>query len=282
MPFDSGPSLVQASAWIAAFRGRSVVVKLGGESLTKRSSVDRIARQIKVMTDCGLRCLIVHGAGVQVDDACIERGILPDKVGGRRVTTPEVLEVLIEVLGDLNKALCCELERHGLATQGMLEEVHKAIRCTRRPPSEREGRLVDWGEVGDISGVDVSLLSQDRIPVLPSLAWAADGPKNANADSCSSNLAVAVKAAKLIFATSTPGVMRSMDDAGPISEVSSAEVRSLLDSGIATGGMKAKLEECLRAVRGGVEQVHILSSREPYGMLREIFTDEGVGTLIRA
>lgn len=282
MPFDNGPSLVQASAWIAAFRGRSVVVKLGGESLTKRSSVDRIARQIKVMTDCGLRCLIVHGAGVQVDQACIERGIIPDKVGGRRITTPEVLEALVEVLSDLNKALCSELERHGLETQGMSEGVHKAILCRRRPPTKREGRLVDWGEVGDITGVDISLLSSVKIPVLPSLAWSADGPMNANADSCSSNLAISVKAAKLIFATSTPGVMRSMEDAGPISEVSSREVQSLLDSGIATGGMKAKLEECLKAVKGGVEQVHILSSREPHGMLREIFTDEGVGTLIRA
>jgi acetylglutamate kinase len=282
MPFEHGPSLVQASSWIAAFRGRSVVIKVGGEALTKRSSVDRIARQIKVMTDCGLRCLIVHGAGVQVDEACKAKGITPEKIGGRRVTSPEVLEVLVHVLADLNASLCRELAQHGLATQGMDEGVQKAILCTRRPPTEKDGKLVDWGEVGDISGVDVSVLAQDRIPVLPSLAWAEDGPKNANADSCSSHLAIAVKAAKLIFVTATPGVMRSMDDAGPISEVSADEAKKLLDSGIATGGMKAKLEECLRAVRGGVEQVHILGSREPFGMLREIFTDEGVGTLIRS
>ena len=282
MPFENGPSLVQASTWIAAFRGRSVVVKVGGEALTRRSSVDRIAKQIKVMSECGLRCIIVHGAGVQVDDACLKRGITPDKVGGRRITTPEVLEVLVDVLGELNASLCSELQGLGLKTQGMTEGVQKAILCTRRAPSEREGRLVDWGEVGDITGVDSSLLSADAIPVLPSLAWAEDGPKNANADSCSARVAIAVKAAKLIFVTSTPGVMRSMEDAGPISEVSAQEARKLLDSGIATGGMKAKLEECLRAVEGGVEQVHILGSREPFGLLRELFTDEGVGTLIRA
>lgn len=280
MTFETGPLLVQASRWIKAFWGRSVVIKVGGETLERRAALDRIVKQVAVLEDCGLNPILVHGAGVQLDQACRERGIEIVKVGGRRVTSPEVLEALVDILKELNGGLCQLLEDQGRKAVGMRDGIHEAVRCVRREPSEREGRTVDWGEVGDITEVKAELLFRGGIPVLPSLGVAPDGLKNINADSCASHAALAVGAFKLLFLTSTPGVMRSLDDEGPISEVSAAAAEELIRAGAIQGGMKAKLEESFRALNGGVRQVHILSGRDPYGILREIYTDEGVGTLI--
>jgi acetylglutamate kinase len=281
MTFETGPLLVQASRWIKAFWGRWVVIKVGGETLERKAALDRIVRQVRVLEDCGLRPVLVHGAGVQLDQACRERGLEIVKVGGRRVTTPETLEALVDVLTVLNRDLCALLTEEGLHPRGMDQGIHQAIRCIRRAPSEREGRIVDWGEVGDVVDVDRTLLMADGLPVLPSLGVAPDGFKNINADSCASHAALAVGAFKLLFLTSTPGVMRNLDDEGPISEIDAASAEQLIQEGRIQGGMKAKLEESFKALEGGVRQVHILSGRDPYGILREIYTDEGVGTLIR-
>jgi acetylglutamate kinase len=278
---EKGPYLVQAAPWIQAFAGRYVVVKIGGETLERPAAVEKIARQIAVLRACGIKPVVVHGAGVQMDQHCRDRGIPIEKVAGRRITTPEVLGVLVEVLGDLNSQLCLSLKSQGLEAWGMAEGVDQAIRCTRRPPSEKEGALVHWGEVGDITDVDASMITRPEIPVLPSLGHAPDGPKNINADSCAARIGMAIQAVKLVFLTSTPGVMRDMDDDGPISEIDAETMESLLREGRIKGGMQAKLEESFRALKGGVEQVVILSGREPFGLLREIYTDEGVGTLIR-
>lgn len=280
MTQESGPSLVQASGWIEEFRDARVVVKIGGELIARPTALHRIVHQIGVLKRCGLRLTLVHGAGVQLDQACRARGIETIKVGGRRVTSPETLAVLLEVLHGLNSSLCQLLRAEGLECEGMDAGIQEAIRCTRRPPSEREGRMVDWGEVGDIVGVDTDRLSRGPMAVLPSLGIAPDGPKNINADGCASAAAIALGAVKVLYLTTTPGLMRDLNDPGPISEADAATVRELIETGVATGGMKAKLEEALKAIAGGVKQVHILSGRDPHGLVREIYTDEGVGTLI--
>ncbi len=283
---EHGPSLQEASKWVQELRGQLVLVKVGGEMLASRAILNRLAKQIPVLVRVGLRPILVHGAGVQVDGECRSRGIEIVKHGGRRVTTPETLGVLVEVLHGLNQNIITCLKAEGIEAFGMDEEVQRSVVCLRRPQTEVDGVKVDWGMVGDVQRVDPSALIQDgpwRVPVLPSLGTDEHGEfVNVNADSAASLAACSLGVAKLLLLTGAPGVMGSVDDAGPISQMTAADAHQLIDRGIAKAGMKAKLEESLRALEGGVPAVHILSGKEQHTLLRELFTDEGCGTLISA
>jgi acetylglutamate kinase len=277
---DLGPNLLQSARWIERHQGRRVVVKLGGVMLQEPSALRALAAQIAIVRQVGMRPIVVHGAGVQVDRMCAERGVEVIKHGGRRATSSEVREILVEASAALNALLIREIELAGASAEGMEAGVHTRVACRRRPPQEIGGEMVDFGWVGDLTGFDPGV-PEAPIPVLPSLAVDENGEIcNANADGVAGAAARGSGAEKLIFLTTAPGVMRSMHDDGPISTMTSLEARELIETGAAEGGMKAKLEEALRALEGGVRMVHIVSGREPHTLLRELFTDEGSGTLI--
>lgn len=287
MILERGPSLIEAAGWIEQFRDQIVVVKLGGELLDRPSVLERLVPQLVVMAQCGLRPIVVHGGGLQIDAACRARGVAVHKVGGRRITTPDALAVLVEVIGELNELILSKLAARGVPAKGMAHGVQQAVHCTRRPPTAfPDGSVVDWGEVGDVQDVDATLLVGEPnrrwvVPVLGSLGTLEDGSTvNVNADTVASRAAISTGAAKLIFLTYVRGVMLDMNDAGPVSTMSVQQARDLIQSEVAKGGMKAKLEECLAALDGGVPKVHIMSGTEPFTLLRETFTDEGCGTLI--
>lgn len=278
---EPGPSLEQSAKWIAAFRDQTVVVKLGGELLLNPGSVDRLTRQIAVLRQCGLRPVIVHGAGKQVDAACEAAGIPIQKVNGRRVTDRATRDIVVQVLGELNHTLVQKLAQHGVPAQGMAGFTGQwPVQATKRPPvAQADGSSVDFGYVGDITSVQEP--AADMTIVLPSLGHDPDlGILNINADTLATGVAVGLHAVKLVFLTGVSGVMRHLDDAGPISTMSADETRQVLATPAIQGGMRAKLEETLRALDGGVEKVHIISGKEPHTLLREVFTDEGCGTLI--
>lgn len=283
---DRGPGVVEAAPYIEAFRDRIVVVKLGGELLDGGPVVDRILPQVVVLYRCGLRPLIVHGGGKQVDAACRARGIEPEKHRGRRVTTPEVRDVLVDVIGkQLNGRIVERLAAHDVPAVGFAEGVADAVRATRREPTVEDGESVDWGEVGDVTGIDTAPLHAHAgswaIPVLPSLGTSDDGALlNVNADAVAVRVAAATDAAKLVMMTGVAGIVDSARAAGPISQLTASRARQLIDEGIIAGGMRAKVEEALRALQLQVPRVHILGGREPSTLLREIFTDEGCGTLV--
>lgn len=275
---DFGPSLEEAAPWIERHRGSRVVVKIGGEILAQPRLVDRIASQTAVLRQVGILPLVVHGAGVQVDEECRRRGVEILKIGGRRVTTEGALEAAQTVLTQLNSGLVAALKKHGADAKGMEAQVHSWVRCRRRNPTVVDGQSVDWGFVGDIQSVE---LENGSLAVLPSLGVDETGHVvNVNADAVAAHTAIAAQAAKIVYLTGAPGVMMSMDDDGPISQMDASTGRHLIEDGVVIGGMKAKLEESLRALNGGVKAVHIVSGREPYALLRELFTDEGCGTLI--
>ena len=262
-----------------------MVVKLGGELLDGGPVVERILPQIVVLYRCGLRPLVVHGGGRQVDEACKARGITPVKHHGRRVTTPEVRDVLVEVAADLNRAIVERLRRDDVPAIGFDDGVMDAVSVSRRAATEVAGEMVNWGEVGDVTGINPSVLQGGSgvwaVPVLPSLGRAEDGALlNVNADAVASHLAAELDAAKLVLLTGVQGVMQGFDSAGPISQITTSAAQDLVREGVIAGGMRAKVEEALRAMRRGVPRVHIISGREPYTLLREIFTDEGCGTLV--
>ncbi len=283
MVADRGPSLQQAAPYIARFRGQTVVVKLGGE-LQVGPVLARIVPQLAVLAHCGLRPVVVHGGGKQIDQRCAERGIEIQKVGGRRITSPAVMEVVASVVGEtLNQQIIELLAAEGIQGRGHADGVTRGVRCRRRPPRDVEEQSVDFGLVGDIEQIDIAALRGDdgAMPVLPSLGVTDDGTLvNVNADSVASRVAVALGAQKLVMLCGVAGVMTSAHAAGPISQLTVSGVRSLLDGDQVGGGMRPKLEEALEAIAGGVPQVQIISGVQSHTLLREIFTVEGCGTLI--
>ncbi|MCA9664898.1 MAG: acetylglutamate kinase [Myxococcales bacterium] len=294
---DPGPSLIEAAPYIERFRGEIVVVKLGGELLDNNPVLERIAPQLTTLRRVGLRPVVVHGGGAQIDLACAERGIAIEKRGGRRVTSPATLEVVLDVVArGLNRTFCRLLVERDVPVRGFAEGVSRAVRCHRRPAVDG----VDFGEVGDVVEIDREALlgsaSADVghvVPVMPSVGLRVDGDYaaasadeptwlNVNADSVAAHVAVALGAQKLVMLSRVPGVLEHLEDAGPISKLSARAAGDLLTKREDLGGMAAKLEEAIVAIRGGVRQVHIISGVEPQTLLREIFTQEGCGTLITA
>jgi acetylglutamate kinase len=280
--------LIAAARYIERFRGQLVVIKLGGELLVGDVVLERIVPQLDVLVRCGLRPVIVHGGGMQVDRRCSALGLTIEKHSGRRVTSPAVMAVVLEVVaGELNRSIVDRLRERGLDAAGFDAGLSRAVRCQRRPPVELDGKLVDFGEVGNVLAVTTEAFQWQearwRIPVLPCIGYDESGNAlNVNADAVAAHTAVALGALKLVMLSSVPGVMRSMDDVGPISQLNTQQLRELLAGPAVRGGMRAKLEEALHALAGNVRQVHIISGGEPHTLLRELFTDDGCGTLITA
>lgn len=278
---EQGPTLEQSAKWIAVFRDQTVVIKLGGELLLNPGTVDRLTRQIAVLKQCGMRPIVVHGAGKQVDAACEKAGVQINKVNGRRITDEPTRDIVVNVLQDLNADLVQRLKDHGTSPLGMADLQNDwPVKCTKRPPvAQADGTTVDFGYVGDVTSVQIP--QGDQTVVLPSLGHDPDlGFLNINADTLATGVATHTQAVKLVFLTGVAGVMRHLDDAGPISTMSANDTTEILKTPAIQGGMKAKLEETLKALQNGVQKVHIISGKEPYTLLREVFTDEGCGTLI--
>ncbi|MCB9556770.1 MAG: acetylglutamate kinase [Deltaproteobacteria bacterium] len=283
---DPGPSLLEASVFIERFRREHVVIKLGGELLDRSAALDRIAPQIAVLTRCGMRPVVVHGGGKQIDERCTKDGIPVVKHHGRRVTTEGVLNAVVDVVGNqLNAQICSHLRALGVQTRGFADGVYRTLLARRRAPMDVDGQQVDFGLVGDITHVDVHALrhgdEQHAVPVFPCLAIDDQGNwLNVNADSVASKVALALGAQKLIMLSRVPGVMEHPNADGSISQLTLTQAEHLAVSTQVTAGMKVKLNEAINALKGGVPQVHIISGVEPSTLLREIFTEEGCGTLI--
>ena len=236
----------------------------------------------------GLRPVVVHGGGPQITEQLDRLGVETTFTAGLRVTTPEAMEVVRMVLsGKVNKDIVGLINRHGPFAVGVSGEDACTFTAIRKA-AVVDGELVDIGLVGEIVATDPgaveALLADGRIPVVSSVAAGQDGEVyNVNADTAAAALAVALGAAKLVVLTDVEGLYAdwSPGDGQPrdvISLLTAAELEQLLPS--LTSGMIPKMEACLRAVRGGVPQAHVLDGRLPHSVLLEIFTDSGIGTMV--
>jgi acetylglutamate kinase len=281
-----------ALRYVRAYRDHVFVVKLGGDVLTHREVLDRVAAQLSLLSSLGIRLVVVHGGGPQASAMSRRLGQEPILVAGRRVTDDGALEVAKMVYaGLLNTDLLAALREHEMQAVGLSGVDADLLTAHRRPPvrvAEDGGasREVDFGHVGDIDRADprvlTTLLDARFVPVVASLAGDADGQVyNVNADTVAESLAVALKAQKLIFLTGAPGVLRDRND--PSSLVTFADpddLAGLMASGALSGGMRPKVEACIRAATGGVERTHIIDGRVPDSLLLEVFTGAGCGTMI--
>lgn len=279
--------LKHAAPYIRLFKGKTFVVKAGGEALETDGAIRDLLQQIEILSHVGIRVVLVHGGGSESSELLRALGGEPRIVEGRRVTDEKALEVASMVLnGTVNTRILAAARGLGLPAVGLSGVDAGLIQARRRPPVKVGDALVDYGFVGDVvsvaPGVLTGLLDLGLVPVVSPLSAADDGTLlNINADTVAAALAVGLRAEKLILLTGAPGVLERPDDPGSLVSYTDLEgLRRLRDLGGLTRGMLPKASAIESALRGGVRRVHILSWQTPDGLLAEAFTNEGVGTLV--
>jgi len=281
-----------ALRYVRAYRDQVFVVKLGGEVLAEPEVLEQVTGQLALLSSLSIRLVVVHGGGPQATALSRRLGSEPRMVAGRRVTDDAALEVAkLVYAGQLNVDLLAALRAHRVQAVGLSGVDADLITAHRRPAVQvvdDGGKTVkvDFGHVGDVDRVDPRILStlvEARfVPVVASLAGGEDGEVfNVNADTVAESLAVAMRAQKLIFLTGAPGVLRDRNDPSTLVTFADPDdLAGLVATGVLSGGMRPKVEACIRAATGGVERTHIIDGRAPDALLLEVFTGAGCGTMI--
>lgn len=285
-PGQKAEVLVEALPWLQEYAGALVVVKYGGNAMVDDTLKAAFAQDMVFLRQVGLRPVVVHGGGPQIN-AMLERlDIHSEFRGGLRVTTPEAMEVVRMVLtGQVSRELVGLINSHGPHAVGLSGEDGGLFGATRRH-AVVDGEPVDVGLVGDVVQVQPAavqdLLDAGRIPVVSTVAPDVDDPTqvlNVNADTAASALAVALGATKLIVLTDVEGLYTSWPDTDSlVEEIAADDLAALLPS--LSAGMVPKMEACLRAVRGGVPRATVIDGRQPHSVLLEVFTTRGNGTMV--
>ncbi|GIG54389.1 acetylglutamate kinase [Demequina activiva] len=279
--------LIDAMPWIESFKGATVVIKYGGNAMIDDTLKAAFAQDIVHLRLLGLSPVVVHGGGPQISEMLGKLGIESEFKGGLRVTTPEAMDVVRMVLtGSVSRELVGLINDHGPLGVGLSGEDAGLLQAKRRHATI-DGKQVDVGLVGDVIKVNPAaiedIIGAGRIPVVSTVAPDMDDPTtvlNVNADTAAAAIAVALRARKLIMLTDVEGLYANWPDRNSlVRRIHATDVEKLLPS--LASGMVPKMEACLRAVRGGVPQAHIIDGRDPHSILTEIFTSSGSGTMVR-
>ena len=290
-PSGTGFGALRAAApYLRLYRGRVFVVKLGGEVLSRSSRIGALVEQAGVLQALGVRVVIVHGGGPQSTELTERLKHKARMVAGRRVTGPEDLKVASYVLnGEVNTQLLAACRACGIPAVGLSGVDAGLVTAHRRPPVKMEGggdEPVDFGFVGDIDEVEPAVLDlalrEGLIPVVSPLSADGEGNLlNINADTVAASLAVAIKAEKLVLTMAAPGILEDRSDPSTLmSYLDLAGLRKLREQGSLGDGMLPKATAIESAITGGVPRVHLVSGSTQDALLREVFTNEGCGTLV--
>ncbi len=282
--------LTEALPYIRRFTGRTVVIKYGGNAMVDETLKSGFARDVVLMKLVGIHPVVVHGGGPQIGSLLTRLGKESRFVDGLRVTDRETMDVVEMVLGGLvNKEIVNLINGHGGNAVGLSGKDDNMIRARKLTVSRNHAEveaseIVDLGHVGDVEAIDPKvvrmLVGGNFIPVIAPIGVGADGHSyNINADLVAGRMAEVLEAEKLILLTNTRGVLDR--DGGLLTGLGAAQVDALIADGTIHGGMLPKVRCALRAVAGGVRAAHIIDGRLEHAVLLELFTDEGVGTLIR-
>jgi acetylglutamate kinase len=274
--------LSEALPYIQQFAGRTVVVKYGGAAMKDSSLKDTVMRDIVFLSCVGIRPIVVHGGGPEINSWLDRLGIEPQFKNGLRVTDAATMDVVEMVLvGRVNKEIVALINQAGGQALGLCGKDANLI--TARPQGE-EG----IGFVGEVMNINIkavdALVKAGYIPVISSVAADHEGQSyNINADTVAGEIAAALNAEKLILMTDTAGILRDPKDRSTLlTELDIQEARRLIDSGIVSGGMIPKVNCCVRSLAQGVRAAHIIDGRLPHALLLEIFTNDGIGSKIVA
>ena len=280
--------LTEGLPYIQRFIGKTIVVKYGGNAMTDPELERSFARDIVLLKTVGINPVVVHGGGPQVDSLLKQLGRVSDRIDGMRVTDAPTMEVVEMVLGaSVNGSIVNLINQHGGRAIGLTGKDGNLIRARKLmlDKTDDKGQMyqIDLGLVGEVVGVKTDVLDlffkSDFIPVIAPLGVDEEGNTyNINADQVAGKIAEALKAEKLILLTNIAGVMDA--DKNILTGLTTQEVDHLIETGVIYGGMIPKVSCALDAVKGGVHTAHIIDGRVPHSTLLEIFTDEGMGTLI--
>lgn len=282
--------LTESLPYIRRFAGKTIVVKYGGHAMEGQDLKNSFARDIVLMKLVGFNPVVVHGGGPQISSLLQRIGKESRFVDGMRVTDSETMDVVEMVLGGLvNKEIVNNINRHGGCAVGLTGKDGDLIRArkltiTRQSPDLKAPEIIDIGHVGEVASIDRSIVEtlthSHFIPVIAPIGVGPDGQSyNINADLVAGKMAEVLHAEKLILLTDTTGVLGR--DGNLLTGLDARRVQALIDDGTIHGGMLPKITCALDAVRGGVKAAHIIDGRIEHAVLVELFTDAGIGTLIR-
>ncbi|MFG2530667.1 acetylglutamate kinase [Streptomyces sp. NPDC048516] len=285
-------TLIEALPWLTRHHGKTVVIKFGGNAMVDEELKRAFAQDVVFLRHAGLRPVVVHGGGPQISAQLDLLGLESEFKGGLRVTTPEAMNVVRMVLaGQVQRELVGLLNEHGPLAVGMTGEDAHLMTATKHF-ADIDGERVDIGRVGEITGIDPgavhALLDDGRIPVISSIARSSDaedtasgasGVFNVNADTAAAALAAALGAETLMVLTDVEGLYEDWPQSDEvISRLTASELEKLLPD--LASGMVPKMRGCLHAVRNGVHTARVIDGRVQHSILLEIFTDEGIGTMV--
>jgi acetylglutamate kinase len=283
-------ALKHAAPYIRMYKGKVFVLKAGGEAFDTPDATRRLVEQIGILHQVGIRVVLIHGGGPQSTALAGRLDVAAHFVDGRRVTDAGALNVMTMVLnGQINTAIVAACQAAGVPAVGLSGVDAGLVRAKKRPPVQRDGgETIDYGFVGDIEGIDSSvldnLLDDNLVPIVSPLSADAAGTLlNINADTVAAAIAGDLNAEKLILATGAPGILENLEDPRSlISYIDSAGLGKLRGEGKLSDGMLPKVAAIERAIAAGVPRVHVISYAQPDGLLLEVFTNEGTGTLVVA
>jgi len=281
--------LIEALPYIQRFKGKTVVVKFGGNAMVDEALKHSFARDIVLMKLVGLNPIVVHGGGPQIGQLLTKLGKTTGFVDGMRITDSETMDVVEMVLGGLvNKEIVNLINRHGGKAVGLTGKDGdfiraKKIHLKKSAPEAHASEIIDLGHVGEVSSIDPAVVDMlgrsDFIPVIAPIGVGDDGRSyNINADLVAGKIAEVLKAEKLILLTNTAGILDKQENL--LTGLSIRDIDDLIEDGTISGGMIPKTRCATDALKGGVTSVHIIDGRVEHAVLLELFTNQGVGTLL--
>ena len=284
-------ALIEARSHIRMFRDKLTVIKLGGSAMEDAGALEATLQDVIFMETVGLRPILVHGGGKEIDRAMARSGLQPQKIQGRRYTDAATLEIVVQVLlHEVNAGIVRDIRKLGGRAVGLHSGSLQSLFGERLRLLGPDGKPIDLGFVGRVSRVDGSLIESfcagGVVPVIPSVAFDTatdrlDAWLNVNADTAAAAIAAHHRAEKLVFLTDTPGILldRSRSES-LLPSLDAARCRELIGRGVIEEGMIPKVEACLDSLRAGVRKTHMIDGRLRHSLLLEIYTDRGVGTEI--
>jgi acetylglutamate kinase len=279
--------LIEALSYIRTFRNWLTVIKLGGSVMEEADALRTTLQDVVFMETVGMRPILVHGGGKAIDQAMHEAGLRPQKIQGRRYTDEKTLAIVMRVLRQIAADIESQMRALGGRAVALTTGSLQALFGESLRLADPQGQALDLGCVGQVTRVETGLLADfcagGVVPVIPSLAQDASGNwLNVNADTAAAAVAANLRADKLVLLTDTPGILLDRaDDNSLLRTLDMARCEELIARRVIDEGMIPKAEACLESLRAGVGQTHIIDGRLRHSLLLEIYTDRGVGTLIR-
>ena len=285
--------LREALPYIQKFQGKTFVVKFSGKVTEDKENLASLAEELALLHQVGIRVCVIHGGGKQLTELAKKLGVVQTVIEGRRVTDDDTLELAKMIFrGKINTEILAQFRRRGVQAVGLSGIDGGVVKAVKRPPTDVVNRhtgateTIDFGHVGDVVEIDASLintlLDSGYLPIISSLGADDEGKIfNINADTMASEIAASLRAEKLILLSDVNGIyLDEGSEDTKLSQITISDARHMIESGRATGGMIPKLESLIALLSRGVKSAHIISGTKRNGLLAEVFTDEGTGTMI--